>query len=83
MPLRKCIGCNKIKESFQMIKITKIHNSQKICVNPDSTNFGRSSYICYNEKCIHNVIKKKKLQKILKTEIPENIIEQIKKLGSG
>ena len=80
MPFRKCIGCGQIKESSQMIKIMKTHNTREILINPDSNHFGRSSYLCYNKNCGQNTLKKKKLQKTLKTEIPENITEQIKKL---
>jgi len=80
LPLRKCVGCNKIKESSEMVKITRVHGTQSILINPDSTYFGRSSYVCYNKDCILNALKKKKLQKALKTPIEQQIIEQLKKL---
>ncbi len=80
MPFRKCVGCNKIKESAEMIKMTRVHDSQDILINPDSRYFGRSSYVCYNKECILNALKKKKLQKSLKTQIQPQIIEQLEKL---
>ncbi|OGI03792.1 MAG: hypothetical protein A2Y25_07210 [Candidatus Melainabacteria bacterium GWF2_37_15] len=63
-----------------MVKITRVHNTRNILINPPSTYFGRSSYICYNKECVQNVIKRKKLPKSLKTEISQEIIEQIKNL---
>ena len=80
MPIRKCLGCNEIKDSAEMIKITRVHGTQDILINPDSIHFGRSAYVCYNKECITNVIKKKRLQKSLKTEIPQEITEQIKSM---
>ncbi len=80
MALRKCLGCNIIKESSEMIKITRVHNTRDILINPDSTYFGRSSYVCYNKECVLNTIKKKRLQKSLKADIPAKITEKLKTL---
>lgn len=63
-----------------MIKITRVHGTRDIIINPDSRYFGRSSYICYNKECVLNALKKKKLEKSLKTGISEQITEQIKTL---
>ncbi len=80
MPPRKCAGCNKINESSKMIRIMKVHNTREILINPDSRHFGRSSYLCYNKDCAQYAIKKKRIQKTLKTEIPAHIIEKIQTL---
>lgn len=63
-----------------MIKITRVHGTQDILINPDSRYFGRSSYVCYNKECVQNVLKKKKLQRSLKEEINTEIIDKIKNL---
>ena len=68
---RKCVGCGKIKDRQELIKITKVDDD--IIVNPDSKKFGRSVYVCYNNVCIENAFKKNRLSKILKTSIPEDL----------
>lgn len=68
---RKCVGCGKIKDRQELIKITKVDDD--IIVNPDSKKFGRSVYVCYNNVCIENAFKKNKISKILKTSIPEDL----------
>ena len=68
---RKCVGCGKIKDRQELIKITKVDDD--IIVNPDSKKFGRSVYVCYNNVCIENAFKKNRISKILKTSIPENL----------
>ena len=64
---RKCVGCGELKPREDMIKITKEHSTQGVVVNPDSKTFGRSVYLCYNQNCIEQALKKKKINKVLKT----------------
>ena len=67
MKNRKCVGCGKIKNATEMIKLTKNHISGEIIINPNSKIFGRSAYLCYNNQCIEQALKKNKLNKVLKT----------------
>ena len=64
--LRKCVGCGEIKTSEELIKITKEHSSNEVFVNPNSKIFGRSAYLCYNQDCIEQALKKKKINRALK-----------------
>ena len=65
--LRKCIGCGNLISRSLMIKITKEHLTGEVIVNPDSKTFGRSVYLCYNQNCIEQALKKNRLGKALKT----------------
>lgn len=56
-----------MKPRENLIKITKNHENGKIVINPNSKIFGRSSYLCYNQNCINNALKKTRLNKALKT----------------
>lgn len=75
---RKCISCSQIKKRDELIKITKEKSSGKIFINPDSKIFGRSAYLCYNETCIKESLKKNKLEKSLRTSVQEDLKEQLK-----
>ena len=66
---RKCIACGEFKEKNELIKITKEYQSGNIVVQPDSKTFGRSAYVCINEQCIENALKKNKINKFLKTSL--------------
>ena len=81
MPFRKCIGCDNVKDRAEMIRIMKLYDTNEIIINPSSRDFGRSSYICYNIECVNKILKKKKLQKILKREVPAEIKEYLAKVG--
>ena len=64
---RKCVGCGQIKNTSELIKITKSHIDGKVEINENSKIFGRSAYLCYNKKCIELALKKNRLNKSLKT----------------
>ena len=64
---RKCVGCGEIKPRKNMIKITKENLTGQLIVNPNSKTFGRSVYLCYNRSCIEQALKKKKINRALKT----------------
>lgn len=63
---RKCISCGEIKPRDEMMKITKEYLTGKLVLNPDSVTFGRSAYLCYNQSCIEQALKKKRINKALK-----------------
>ena len=63
---RKCAGCGELKPREDMIKITNDHKTGEIFVKPDSKIFGRSAYLCYNQSCIEQALKKKRINKMLK-----------------
>lgn len=68
---RKCVGCGKIKDRQELIKITRVNGD--IFVNPDNKKFGRSAYLCYNNACVEAAFKKNKIARVLKTSIPEDL----------
>ena len=65
--LRKCVGCGVLAPKSEMIKITKLFSENEIVINPNSKTFGRSAYLCYNQNCIEQALKKKRINKMLKT----------------
>lgn len=75
--LRKCISCGKFKPKSELLKITFNKNEDKFKINPTNDFFGRSAYICKEESCICDAIKKDKINKNLHKKLPESIKQQI------
>ncbi len=75
---RKCIGCGEVKNSRDLIKITKNYKTDELVINPNNYTFGRSVYICKNSQCIELALKKNKISKFLKKYIDECEKENIK-----
>ena len=55
-----------MKPREDMIKITNEYSTGKLVINPNSKTFGRSAYLCYNQNCIEQALKKKKINRVLK-----------------
>lgn len=70
---RKCVACGEYKDSQELIKITKQSSTGDVIINHDTKIFGRSAYLCYNISCIETAFKKNKLQKALRTALPEDL----------
>lgn len=83
MTFRKCVGCDTVKDRAEMIRIMKLYDTGEIIINPTSRHFGRSCYICYNIECISKIIKRKKLQKIFKKEVSEEITGYLEKISGS
>src|SRR5574344_2578550 len=79
--LRKCIGCLELKDRENLIKITKEHSTGEIIINPNTKIFGRSVYLCYNNSCIKDSLKKNKLAKFLKSNLSEDFKEKLQELN--
>ena len=78
MKKRKCAGCNEIKETDSMIKITKNFKNNEILINPDRFHFGRSVYVCKCENCVNAIFKKDKISRNLKKNLTKEEKENIR-----
>lgn len=75
--LRQCVSCREYKSKEELIKITKDSKNSEIKINNTSLIQGRSVYICKNEECLAKALKKKKIENALKSNLPENIKEEL------
>lgn len=76
-PLRKCVGCNEMKDKKELIRIVKSSDGE---INVDSTGKmgGRGAYICKNVKCFDAAVKAKRLEKAFKGKIPDEIYNSLR-----
>ena len=76
IPQRKCIVCGENKDKHELIRIVK-NKEEGIILDPTGKKNGRGAYICKNETCINEAKKKRKLEKVSKTEISDDLYEEI------
>ena len=76
IPQRKCIVCGENKDKNDLIRIVK-NKEEGIILDPTGKKNGRGAYICKEEKCINEAKKKRKLEKVFKTEISDDLYEEI------
>lgn len=77
IPQRTCMGCNEKKDKNQLIRIVK-NKDNEIHVDKTGKMEGRGAYICNDVKCLEKVIKSKRLEKVLETNISNEIYESLR-----
>ncbi len=75
--LRQCACCREYKTKDELFRLTKDHRTGEIVLNNENIAQGRSIYFCKNEKCIREILKKKKIEHSLKAVIPDSIREKL------
>ena len=73
MTERKCVGCGKLFDRENMVKITRENLHGEVILKPNTKIFGRSVYLCYNNSCIEAAFKKNRISKVLKASVPEDL----------
>lgn len=76
IPLRKCIVCGENKTKEELIRIVS-NKEEGILVDPTYKMNGRGAYICKNKACIENAMKNKKLNHAFKTNVNQEIYEEL------
>lgn len=76
-PMRKCVGCNEMKDKKQLIRIVR-NNEGEINVDLIGKMAGRGAYICKNVNCFDAAVKAKRLERSFKTKIPDEIYTKLR-----
>ena len=77
IPMRKCIGCNEMKDKKELIRIVR-NNEGEINVDPIGKMPGRGAYICNCVECFDIAVKQKRLERAFKTKVPDEIFVRIR-----
>ena len=78
IPMRKCVGCNEMKEKKELIRVLKTPENEIILDTTGRAN-GRGAYICNNPECLKKAIKNRGLERSLKSHIPAEVSDRLQK----
>lgn len=78
VPMRKCIGCQEMKNKKEMMRILKTTDDEIILDTTGKKN-GRGAYICFSMECFEKAVKSKGLERSLKMSIPNSVYESLKR----
>lgn len=78
VPMRKCIGCQEMKNKKEMMRILKTTDDEIVLDTTGKKN-GRGAYICFSRECFGKAVKSKALERSLKMSIPQEVYESLKK----
>ncbi len=69
--LRRCIACRKLLDRKHFWRVVRDHKDGVVL----DEGMGRSAYLCRNENCLAEARRRKRLQKSLRCQIPEDVYE--------
>lgn len=78
VPLRKCIGCNEMKNKREMMRVLKT-TEEEIILDLTGKKNGRGAYLCFSKECFKKAVKSKGLERSLKIPIPQEVYESLEK----
>lgn len=78
MPMRKCIGCQEMKNKKEMMRVLRTTEDEVILDTTGKKN-GRGAYICFSRECFEKAVKSRALERSLKMNIPQEVYESLKK----
>ncbi len=73
--LRRCVACRKLLDRQKLWKVTRDYQDGVVLEG----GMGRSAYLCPNKTCLEDSWRRKRLQKALRCQIPETIVEMLQK----
>ena len=77
IPLRKCIGCNEMKDKRELVRIVR-NKEGEISVDLTGKKPGRGAYICKSIDCLNKVQKAKRLERAFSTAIEAEIYDTLR-----
>ena len=75
IPLRKCLGCQEMKNKKELIRIVRTEES--FLVDFTGKKSGRGAYVCPVQPCLERAYKHKGLERSFKQAVPQEIYEQL------
>ena len=78
VPLRKCIGCNEMKNKKEMMRVLKTPEGE-IVLDVTGRKNGRGAYLCRSRECFQKAVKSRGLERSLKAQIPAEVYEALEK----
>lgn len=75
-PMRKCTGCNEMKEKRELVRIVRDPDGN-VSVDLTGKKSGRGAYICRDKKCLAAARKAKRLDKAFGCAVPDEVYERL------
>ncbi len=78
--VRTCVACRTSDEKNGFIRVVKTSDGE-IMIDPSGKKPGRGAYVCRKSACVAIVAKKRMLDRALRTSVPEQIIEELRRVA--
>ena len=78
IPMRRCTGCGEMKSKKEMIRVIRTAEGE-IIMDATGKKNGRGAYLCFSAECLEKAVKSRGLERSLKTPVPQEVYENLKK----
>ncbi len=78
IPLRKCTGCNEMKEKRELVRIVK-NKDGEVSLDLTGKKPGRGAYICKDAQCLKMARKAKRIERALECQISPELYDMMEK----
>ena len=78
IPMRQCTGCREMKSKKEMIRVLKTPEDE-IVLDTTGRKNGRGAYVCPSIERLDKAIRNHGIERSLKTSVPEEVYEDLKK----
>ncbi|KZR77847.1 YlxR family protein [Prochlorococcus marinus] len=73
--LRRCVTCRQLLDRQQLWRVIRDHQEGVVL----DEGMGRSAYLCPSEACLEEALRRKRLQKALRCQVPISVVEVLQK----
>jgi len=74
IPLRKCTGCNEMKQKRELVRVVKSPQGE-VSLDLTGRSPGRGAYVCRDAECLKKARKAKRLERAFKCAIPDEVYD--------
>ncbi|MEB3159801.1 MAG: YlxR family protein [Synechococcus sp.] len=68
--LRRCIACRQLLDRQQLWRVIRDHQNGVLV----DRGMGRSAYLCPTEACLDEALRRKRLNKALRCQVPDSVL---------
>ena len=87
VPIRMCVACRTTGGKRGLLRVVrqaaKDGEPIKVILDPTGKKSGRGAYVCPTAACISLALKRKQLERSLKTPIPDDAVEALRQAAVG
>ena len=78
IPMRKCVGCQQMKNKKELLRVLKTSENE-FELDATGRKNGRGAYLCFSKDCLQKAIQSKGLERSFKQSIPKEVYEKLEK----
>ena len=75
--MRRCVVCRQVRHKSKLLRVVK-NSSGEISLDETKKIEGRGAYVCKSPECSAMLLKRRNLDKIFKTKLPNGLYDLIK-----